>query len=215
MVTIIKMLYEGFKTKVICGQHLTEEFDINTGVKQGCILYPFLFCLAIDWIMKKTDIGVKSGIIRTFTESVGDLDFADDISLLALSHIDIQSKTEKLARNAAKVGLHVNKDKIKTMRNNGQTADPVKLGEQDIEDVTEFTYLGAKVAKGGNAEAEIKTRNNKARGAFAALKNFWKTKTISKKTKMRIFKSNVLSVLLYAAESWKVTKGICHMLEVF
>ena len=38
---------------------------------------------------------------------------------------------------------------------------------------------------------------------------------ISKKTKIRIFKSNVLSVLLYAAESWKVTKGICHMMEVF
>ena len=37
----------------------------------------------------------------------------------------------------------------------------------------------------------------------------------SKKTKIRIFKSNVLSVLLYAAESWKATKGICHMLEVF
>ena len=71
------------------------------------------------------------------------------------------------------------------------------------------------MTKDGNTEAEIKTRINKARGAFAALKNIWKTKMISKKTKIRIFKSNVLSVLLYAAESWKVTKGICHMLEVF
>ena len=150
--------------------------------------------------MKRTDIGVKSGIIWTFTESLGDLDF--DISLLAHSHTDIHSKTEKLVRNAAKVGLHVNIDKTKTMRNNCRTADPVKLGEQDIEDVTEFTYLGAKVTKDGNTEAEIKTRINKARGAFAALKNIWKTKMISKKTKIRIFKSNVLSVLLYAAESW-------------
>ena len=118
------------------------------------------------------------------------------LSLLAHSHIDIQSKTENLFRNAAKVGLHVNKDKTTTMRNNYQTADPVKLGEQGIEDVTEFTYLGAKVAKDGNTKAEITTRINKARGAFAALKNIWKTKMISKKTKIRIFKSNVLSVLL-------------------
>ena len=36
---------------------------------------------------------------------------------------------------------------------------------------------------------------------------------ISKKTKIRIFKSNVLSVLLYAAESWKATKGICHSIS--
>ena len=122
--------------------------------------------------MKRTYkvIGVKSGILWTFTESLRDLDVADYISLFAHSHIDIQSKTEKLVRNAAKVGLYVNKDK-KTMRNNCQTEDPVKLGEQDIEYVTEFTYLGAKVAKDGNTEAEIKTRINKAMGAFASLKN--------------------------------------------
>ena len=105
---IINMLYEGFKSKVICGQHLTEEFDIKTGVKQWCILSPFVFCLTIDWIMKSTYIGVKS-------------------------HRDAQSIPEKLVRNAAKVGLHVNKDKTKTIRNNCQTADSVKLGEQNIE----------------------------------------------------------------------------------
>ena len=71
------------------------------------------------------------------------------------------------------------------------------------------------MTKDGNTEAEIKTRITKARGAFAAVKNICNTKKISKKTKIRIFKSNVLSVLLYAAESWKVTKEICHMLEVF
>ena len=75
------------------------------------------------------------------------------------------------------------------MRNNCQTADPLKFGEQFIADVTEFTPLGATVTKDGNTEAEIKTRINKARGAFAALKNIWKTKIISKKTKIGNFKS--------------------------
>ena len=99
--------------------------------------------------MKRTDIGVKSGIIWAFTESLGHLYFADDIYLMAHSHIDIQRKTDKLVRNVAKDGLHVNKDKTKTMRNNCQTADPVKLGEQDIEEVIEFTYLGTNVTKYG------------------------------------------------------------------
>ena len=70
------------------------------------------------------------------------------------------------------------------------------------------------MTKDGNTESEIKTRINKARGAFAVLKNIWKTKKISKKTKICIFKSNVLCLLLYDTESWKVTKGMCHMLEV-
>ena len=40
------------------------------------------------------------------------------------------------------------------------------------------------MTKDGNTEAEIKTRINKA---FAALKNIWKTKMISKKTKIAHF----------------------------
>ena len=49
------------------------------------------------------------------------------------------------------------------------------------------------MTKDGNTEAEIKTRtgSNKARGACAAMKNIWKTKIISKKTKIRIYRSNV------------------------
>ena len=91
----------------------------------------------------------------------------------------------------------------------------LNIGGKDIEEVTEFTYLGAKVSTDGNSESEIKSRIRKARGAFAALKNIWKTNKISNRTKIRLFKSNVLSVLIYAAESWKVTKSICQMLEVF
>ena len=61
--------------------------------------------------MKSTYIGVKSGIIWTFTKSLGYLNFADDVSPLTNSHRSIQSKTDKLVRNAANVGLHVNNDK--------------------------------------------------------------------------------------------------------
>ena len=36
-----------------------------------------------------------------------------------------------------------------------------------------------------------------------------------KKTKLRIFKTNVLSSLLYGAESWKITETVLKKLEVF
>ena len=70
------------------------------------------------------------------------------------------------------------------LRNNSQTADPITIGGKDIEEVTEFTYLGAKVTTDGNSESEIKARIRKARGAFAALKNIWKTNKISNRTKI-------------------------------
>ena len=57
LVRFIAMLYSDFKSQVICDSELTEAFNVSTGVKQGCILSPFLFILAIDWIMKNsTDV---------------------------------------------------------------------------------------------------------------------------------------------------------------
>ena len=193
---IIKLLYGDFRPKVICGQYLTEDIEIKTGFKQGCILSPLLCCLGIDWVMKETILGTQAGIKWTFTETLDDLDFANDLSLL--SHR--QSKSENLARNAGKIGLKINTEKTNTLRNNSQTAHPMTIEGHIIEEVTQCTYLWAKVTKDGNSESEVKAMISKARGAFAALKNIWKTNKISNRTKTRLFKSKIVSVLLNAAE---------------
>jgi hypothetical protein len=38
--------------RVFYEEHLSEVFDVKTGVTQRCLLSPFLFLLAINWIMK-------------------------------------------------------------------------------------------------------------------------------------------------------------------
>ena len=40
LVNVIKALFVDFECKVIHDNHLTESFNVNTGVKQGCILPP-------------------------------------------------------------------------------------------------------------------------------------------------------------------------------
>ena len=40
------------------------------------------------------------------------------------------------------------------------------------------------------------------------LKNIWKSKQVGTNTKLRIFNSNVLDILLYGAECWKLTTRI-------
>ena len=67
----------------------------------------------------------------------------------------------------------------------------------------------------GSCEAKIRSRLSKASQAFGMLKYLWKAGKLSLKTKLRLFKSNVLSTLLYGAESWKMTKTIAKKLEVF
>ncbi len=57
---------------------LSQSFNVKTGIKQGCLPSPFLFLLAIHWIMMETTKGKRNGIQWTMWEQLDDLDFADD-----------------------------------------------------------------------------------------------------------------------------------------
>ena len=67
------------------------------GVKQGCVLSPLLFFPCIDWLIKRATVNVKRGITWTLMDTFEDLDFADDIVLLAHRHKDIQWETNDVA----------------------------------------------------------------------------------------------------------------------
>ena len=215
LVSIIKMLYSGFSARVICGKDLTEDFAIRTGVKQGCVLSPLLFSLCIDWLMERATVNGRRGITWTLRDTLEDLDFADDIVLLGHRHQDIQSKTNDVATIGRQVGLNINTDKTKLMKINARLDQQLTIDNNNIEEVQEFVYLGSKITTDGNSEMDVLHRLSKARGAFAILRNIWKSTTISTETKLKIFKSNVLGVLLYGAESWKVSQSICHKIDVF
>ena len=59
---LIKNSYEGLTCKVVHGGKLTDQFEVKTGVRQGCLLSPFLFLLAIDWVMKSSTSCKRNGI---------------------------------------------------------------------------------------------------------------------------------------------------------
>ena len=46
--------YEKCTFRVIHNRVLSELFEMLTGVRQGCLLSPFLFLLFTDWIMRRT-----------------------------------------------------------------------------------------------------------------------------------------------------------------
>ena len=71
------------------------------------------------------------------------------------------------------------------------------------------------ISTDNSAQKDIKARLNKARFTFSRLKNIWKSKQYNLKTKVRIYNSNVKSVLLYGAECWRIVKIDMNKLSAF
>ena len=49
MIDVIKILHTNVQCQLACNCHMSDSFNIKSRTKQGCILSPLLFTLAIDW----------------------------------------------------------------------------------------------------------------------------------------------------------------------
>ena len=193
----------------------TDWFAVKSGVRQGCIISPILFLVAIDWVMRKTISDKKRGITWSMFTTLEDLDFADDIALLSTKQDHMQEKTSRLSHFASQIGLELNAKKTQEMRLN--TTSNLRLDAEGtvIQQVDKFTYLGTVVSTEDPTQKDIKNRLAKARSAFQRLRPIWKSKQYNRKTKIRLYNSNVKSVLLYGSECWRVTKTDMRALSSF
>ena len=53
----------------------------------------FIFLMVVDWIMRSTTTGNKTGIRWNFTSKLEDLDFAYEIALMSSCYTQLQRKT--------------------------------------------------------------------------------------------------------------------------
>ena len=212
---IIKASYEGLSCRIIHGQQTTAAFGVQTGVRQGCLLSPFLFLLSIDWIMKMSTEQKRNGIQWTLWKQLEDLDFADDLALLSHTQQQMQEKTNYVAHYSACIGLSIHKGKSKVLKINTSSNTPITLEGTILEEVEGFTYLGSTIDMQGGTDADIKARIGKARGAFNQLNKIWTCGSLTLKTKVRIFNTTVKPVLMYGAETWRTTAAGSRKLQTF
>ena len=127
----------------------------------------------------------------------------------------MQEKTSLLAETSIKLGLRPNESKTKVMEINDKRKQPIKIMDTNLEEVEEFTYLGSIVNIEEGIDADVKNRINKVRVIFNILGKEWSAKNISRGTQMKIFSSNVKSVLFYGAETWRTTKAMLSKIQRF
>ena len=104
---------------------------------------------------------------------------------------------------------------LKTFSTNHQVHVPSLLAGLFAIHANRFTYLGSIETKTGRTDEDVKARVNKACQAFATLRPVCRIKNLSCHIKPRLFNSNLKSVLLYRAETWRYTTKLDHKLQVF
>ena len=128
---------------------------------------------------------------------LGNLDFAHEIALTTGNRGQMQGMTNMIAEAYRRVGLEINVLKTRILRMGARSHESIFVVDEVLEDVTCLKYLGSKLDEGGGILADVKSRINKSRTAFASLTKVWNANNIFIGTRLRLFKFNVLSVLLY------------------
>ena len=187
IIRIVRLLYEDFQCGVEDQGETGKWFNIKTRVKQGCNMLGFIFLVVMDWILRRSVGEGENGIRWKFASTLDDLDFADDIALLSSTKHHIQEKTARLDDEARRVGLKINLEKTKMLRINAKQHVNIAVNGKEIEDVGEFTYLGAKICREGGGMKDLRNRLSKARSAYTRLKRIWNSKKITRRTKIKLY----------------------------
>ncbi|KAG0720083.1 Hyastatin [Chionoecetes opilio] len=215
---LITGLYSGTESTVKCGAGVSSFFPVNTGVRQGCVLAPSLFNACMDWILDKvvdqSDCGASVGNTK-----ITDLVFADDAVIFAESLEVLVMALEALHEEAKPLGLEVSwlKTKVQVFGDLlDEAVQSVHACGEDIEILESFTYLGSAVHNDGGSRQEALRRIGIAHGVMDSLSgSIWRCRYLCRRTKIWIFKSLVIPVLLYGCETWTLNSDLKRRINVF
>ena len=142
------------------------------------------------------------GTVRIGGRTITNLRFADDIDGLAGEEEELANLVEYLDKASTVYGMEISAEKTKLMTNNTSGINTeIKVYGQKLETATSFKYLGSVISDEGS-KPEILSRIAQTTAALTRLKPVWNDRSISLSSKIRLMRSLVTSIFLYACESW-------------
>ena len=139
---------------------------------------------------------------RFLGENINNLRYADDTTLMEESEEELKRLLMKVKVESEKVGLKLNIQKKKIMASGPITS--WEIGEETVETVSDFIFLGSKITADGDCGHEIKRCLLLGRKVMTNLDSILKSRNTTLPTKVRLVKAMVFPVVMYGCESWTV-----------
>ena len=91
------------------------------------------------------------------------------------------------------------------VREHQNTLPKVRIGNDEIDNVYSFPYLGAEVAGDGDPEIMVQHRENIAWGRFNEYRRTLTTTKLPKSSRTRLHRTLIVSTLIYGSSAWLFT----------
>ncbi|CAG9576128.1 unnamed protein product [Danaus chrysippus] len=212
LVRLVEATMCNSKSVVAIQNDISDPFEIRSGVRQGDALSTVVFNLTLEAAIR--NVGVK-GLLDYNTSQLAA--YADDIVITSRSQSSMIRHTTTLQMEAAKYGLMVNASKTKYLHStrNPRPLQDVTIGDDTIEGVSSFKYLGSILSSRNKVGDEVNARIMAGSGCFYSLSKLFRSKYLSAKSKLSIYKTIIRPVTTYGCEAWSLTALETQKLAVF
>ena len=149
---------------------------------------------------------VVNQVLFLYKNSLLTTGYADDVNILGGSIHTLKENAESLVAATREIGLEVSADKTKYMvmsrdQNAGQNHS-VRIDNSIFERVEEFKYLGTTLTIQNSIREEIKSRLRSGNACYHLVQNLLTSRLLSRKLKIKIYRTVILPVVLYGCEAW-------------
>ena len=133
--------------------------------------------------------------------------FTDDTDGPARQEQELVSLVKHLDEASTAYGMQikVEKTQLTTNTGNGISTD-IAIDNKKLETVRCFKYLGATVSDEGS-KPEVLFRTAQTTAAVTKLNAIWNDKNAAIGSWIRLMRSLVMSIFLYACETWTITEN--------
>merc|ERR1712001_819488 len=148
------------------GSKVSESFEVRVGLRQGCVMSPWLFNIYMDGVVTEVysrvnGMGVKMRVHGESEWILSQLLFADDTALVAESAEQLQCLVREFGRvcERRKLRVNVEKSKVMSVGVNVETSLPnIMLNGERMEVVNSFKYLGNCFSSDGGGNEDVRER---------------------------------------------------------
>ena len=149
--------------------------------------------------MKNARLDEAQAGIKVAGRNINNLTYADDTTTMAESEEELKILLMKVKEESGKVGLKLNIQKTKIMASGPITS--WEIDGETVETVTDFIFLGSKIAADDDYTHEIKRCLLLGRKAMINLDSILKSRDVTLPTKVYLVKAMVFPVAMCRCES--------------